>query len=142
MGLPERDANRSRAGKTTYHPGESATILVKTPISGEALVTVERENVLRSFVAKLEGNAPTLCVPLEKTDAPNVFVSVMLVRGHENSPRKIKTPDYRIGCCQINVVRPETKLDVRVQADAPSYRPGQQVAVDAVVKDSTGALGA
>jgi uncharacterized protein YfaS (alpha-2-macroglobulin family) len=122
-----------------YHPGESATILVKTPISGEALVTVEREKVLRSFIAKLEGNAPTLSVPLERTDAPNVFVSVMLVRGHENSPRKIKTPEYRIGYCQLNVERPETKLDVSVQADAPSYRPGQEVNVDTLVKDATGA---
>jgi uncharacterized protein YfaS (alpha-2-macroglobulin family) len=124
--------------KPIYHPGESVTILIKTPISGEALVTVERETVLRSFIATLEGNAPTLSVPLEKTDAPNVFVSVILIRGHENSPRKIKTPDYRIGYCQINIERPETKLEVRVQADAPSYRPGQEVNVDAVVKDATG----
>ncbi|MCX6877506.1 MAG: MG2 domain-containing protein [Verrucomicrobia bacterium] len=126
--------------KTLYHPGESATILVKTPFGGEALVTVEREKVLHSYVTKLEGNAPTIRVPLDQTDAPNVFVSVMLVRGHDNSPRKIKTPDYRIGFCQLNVVRPETKLEVRVQADAPSYRPGQEVNVAAVVKDATGAL--
>ncbi|MCX6875521.1 MAG: MG2 domain-containing protein [Verrucomicrobia bacterium] len=126
--------------QTRYHPGESATILVKTPIGGEALVTVEREKVLRSFVTTLAGNAPTISVPLEKSDAPNVFISVMLVRGHEHSPRKIKTPDYRIGYCQLNVERPETKLEVRVQTEAPSYRPGQEVAVNTVVKDATGAL--
>lgn len=125
--------------KSAYAPGESALILVKTPINGEALVTVEREKVMRSFVAKLEGNAPTIRVPLERNDAPNIFVSVILVRGHEQSPHKIKTPDYRIGYCQVNVVRPETRLEVSVKPDAPGYQPGREAGIDAEVKDSTGA---
>ena len=36
--------------KESYEPGQTATILVKTPIAGDALVTVERDRVLRSFV--------------------------------------------------------------------------------------------
>ncbi len=35
--------------KESYEPGQTATILVKTPIAGDALVTVERDRVLRSF---------------------------------------------------------------------------------------------
>ena len=124
--------------KQTYAPGETATILIKTPIAGEALVTIERERVLRTLAVTLDGNAPTIRVPIERGDAPNVFVSVLLVRGHEKSPRKIKMPEYRVGYCQINVVRTETKLAVSVQADAPDYRPGENVTVDATVKDSTG----
>src|SRR5205085_8764763 len=67
--------------KESYAPGQTATIMVKTPIAGEALVTVERDRVLRSFVTHLSGNAPSVAVPLNETDAPNVFVSVMLLRG-------------------------------------------------------------
>src|SRR5439155_10795242 len=65
----------------SYLPGQTATILVKAPLSGTALVTVEREKVQRSFVAELTGNAPAIHVPLASNDAPNIFVSVLLVRG-------------------------------------------------------------
>ena len=44
--------------KDSYEPGQTATILVKTPISGDALVSVERDRVLRSFIVPLTGNAP------------------------------------------------------------------------------------
>src|SRR5690606_15979364 len=98
------------ADKTTYRTGETATLLVKTPISGAALVTVERENVRRSFIAQLEGNAPSVQVPLEEDDAPNVFVSVMLLRGAADSPKKWKMPEYRVGYAKLVVERPEAKL--------------------------------
>jgi uncharacterized protein YfaS (alpha-2-macroglobulin family) len=62
--------------KTNYSPGETATVLIKTPIAGEALVTVGREKVMRTFTTTLEGNSPTIRVPIENGDAPNVFVSV------------------------------------------------------------------
>jgi uncharacterized protein YfaS (alpha-2-macroglobulin family) len=52
------------ADKDSYAPGETATLLVKTPISGEALVSVERDRVLRSFVVPLSGNAPSVQVLL------------------------------------------------------------------------------
>ncbi len=125
--------------KHSYLPGESATILVKTPISGKALVTVERDTVYRSFIADLAGNAPSIQIPLGTVDAPNVFVSVLLVRGSEESARKIKAPEYRLGYCQLNVERRELKLAVRVEPDSPSYRPGQTVSVTAEAKDGTGA---
>ena len=108
--------------KESYAPGQTATIMVKTPIAGDALVTVERDKVLRSFVTKLSGNAPSVQVPLTETDAPNVFVSVMLLRGANDSPRKIKTPEYRIGYCEVKVARPNDKLAVTVKARASRRR--------------------
>ena len=92
--------------KESYEAGQTATILVKTPIAGDAFVTVERDRVLRSFVTRLSGNAPSIQVPIVETDAPNVFVSVMLLRGANDSPRKIKAPEYRIGYCELRVARP------------------------------------
>ena len=99
--------------KESYEPGQTATILVKTPIAGDALVTVERDRVLRSFVIRLSGNSPSIQVPVAETDAPNVFVSVMLLRGADDSPRKIKTPEYRIGYCELRVARPGTSSRFR-----------------------------
>ena len=124
--------------KESYAPGQTATIMVKTPIAGDALVTVERDRVLRSFVKRLTGNAPSVEVPLTETDAPNVFVSVMLLRGANDSGRKIKMPEYRIGYCEVKVTRPNDRLNVMVKTNAATAKPGEKVQLDADVKDGTG----
>ncbi|HKP93579.1 MAG TPA: MG2 domain-containing protein, partial [Chthoniobacterales bacterium] len=124
--------------KESYAPGQTAAIMVKTPIAGEALVTIERDRVLRSFVTKLSGNAPSIQVALLEGDAPNVFVSVMLLRGANDSPRKIKAPEYRVGYCEVKVVRPEAKLAVTVKTNAPTAKPGDKVQLDAEVRDIAG----
>ncbi len=124
--------------KATYAPGEEARILVKTPINGAALVTVEQDRVRRAFLTKLEGNAPVVRVPIEATDAPNVFVSVLALRGRAQSPRRIKTPDYRVGYTQINVAKPEARLAVSLAASERVYRPGAEVATTVSVNNSKG----
>ncbi|HEX4641786.1 MAG TPA: MG2 domain-containing protein [Chthoniobacterales bacterium] len=124
--------------KESYAPGQSATIMVKTPIAGDALVTVERDRVLRSFVKRLSGNAPSVEVPLSESDAPNVFVSVMLLRGANDSGRKIKMPEYRIGYCEVKVARPNDKLNVTVKTNAATAKPGEKIQLDADLKDGAG----
>ncbi|HKP05077.1 MAG TPA: alpha-2-macroglobulin family protein [Chthoniobacterales bacterium] len=124
--------------KESYEPGQTATILVKTPIAGAALVTIERDKVLRSFVTQLTGNAPSVQVPLTDADAPNVFVSVMLLRGANDSPKKIKMPEYRIGYCEVKVVRPKDKLAVTVKSSGATAKPGEKIQLDADVRDATG----
>ena len=124
--------------KEHYEAGQTATLLVKTPIAGEALVTVEHERVVRSFITKLSGNAPSIQVPITEGDAPNVFVSVMVLRGSDASPRKIKAPEYRIGYCQLKVSRPREKLNVQVRPSAAAVKPGDTLALEAEVRNSAG----
>lgn len=126
------------AEKDGYQAGETAKILVKTPIEGDALVTVERENVMRSFVTRLSGNAPVVEVPVLAADAPNVFVSVTLLRGADDSPRKFKSPEYRIGYCELKVANPASKLSVYVRPERKEYQPTEQVSVTAEVLDYNG----
>ena len=124
--------------KESYEAGQTATLLVKTPIAGEALVTVERDRVVRSFITSLRGNAPAVEIPLTDADAPNIFVSVMLLRGADESPRKIKAPEYRIGYCELKVARPDAKLRVYAKVAANAYRPGDNVELEAEVLNSRG----
>ena len=121
--------------KAEYHPGDKATILVKTPISGRALVSVEREGVSRSFVTELKKEHPAIEVPVMDADAPNVFVSVLLLRGVGESPRRIKMPEYRAGYCQLNVPKADSKLAVEVRPSQPDYQPGTEVSVQVNVTD-------
>ncbi len=124
--------------QTSYHPGDRATLLVKSPFDGQALVTIERDTVLRTFLTELHGNAASIVVPIEETDAPNVWVSVLLVRGAAHSPKRNKLPEDRLGYCQLLVDNPRTKLQVTVTADAPRYQPGQPVQTIAAVSDAAG----
>ena len=72
-----------------------------------------------------------------ETDAPNVFVSVMLLRGANDSPRKIKAPEYRIGYCELRVARPGDKLAVQVKPLSADAKPGEKVQLEAEVRDAT-----
>ena len=124
--------------QSVYAPGETAQILVEAPISGVALVTVERDHILRSFTVTLAGNAPMIRVPIEPGDVPNLFISVTLVRGSEACPRQVKEPEYRVGYCQLAVRDPQHHLAVKVSSAAPHYLPAQPVALTVDVKDSRG----
>lgn len=68
--------------RTAYKAGETARFQVRMPFrAATALVTVEREGVLSSFVTDLSGTDPVVEVPMPGSYAPDVFVSVLAVRG-------------------------------------------------------------
>jgi hypothetical protein len=46
-----------------------------------ALVSVEREGVIETKVVTLRGNDPTVELKIDKTWGPNVYVSVLALRG-------------------------------------------------------------
>ncbi len=124
--------------RASYKPGDQAILLVKTPISGKALVTVERGGVRRSFVTSLEGNAPAITVPIVEGDFPDVFVSVLLLRGGLHSSHQTKTPEYRLGYCQLQVDDSATRLGVNLEVSRREFEPGQTVEVTAHVCDADG----
>ena len=123
----------------SYTPGDTAVVLVQTPFAGEALVTVEREKVMRIFRTRLEGSAPSVRIPIEPGDAPNVFVSVTVVRGANDSPKEYKVPEFRAGYCKLSVDAPESHLTIAVEPAATNYLPGATVSITATVTDATDA---
>jgi uncharacterized protein YfaS (alpha-2-macroglobulin family) len=115
------------AEKKSYQPGETARILVLSPIEGTALVTVEREKVLRSFLTTLKADHPVIEVPLTDDDAPNAYVSVLVVKGSRESARQYKQPQLRLGYCELLVENHRDSLAVTLDKPSDSYRPGEDV---------------
>ncbi len=111
-----------------YEPGETARFQVRTPFAdASALVTVEREGVIESFVMPLSRKNPVVEVPIKGNYAPNVFVSVMAVRGRMAAPAPtamvdLAKPAYRMGIAEINVGWAAHELKVKVAADKPVYK--------------------
>ena len=68
--------------KKSYQPGETARFQVRMPFRfATALLTVEREGVIQSQVVQLNGQEPTVEVKIKDGWGPNVFVSVLALRG-------------------------------------------------------------
>ncbi|WP_323017580.1 alpha-2-macroglobulin family protein [Castellaniella sp.] len=68
--------------QTSYRPGETAEFTVRMPFrQAQALVAVEREGVLETHVVSLEGDQPVVRLPVKAEWGPNVYVSVLAVRG-------------------------------------------------------------
>lgn len=124
--------------RAEYEPGQTARLLVKTPFGGQALVSVERDAVLRQFVTQLEGNAPIIELPIQPGDGPNLFVAVTLLRGAAESPREHPMPDYRHGVCALRVREPGRRLGLALRLDPPEARPREPVHV---LVEATGAAG-
>jgi hypothetical protein len=131
--------------RAEYSLGETARILVKSPYeSARALVTVERDSVLRHFLTDVEGSSALIEVPIRDGDAPNVFVSVLLVHGRATERFSeegvdLGKPSFKIGYVQLLVRDPTRKLAVAVTPDKSSYAPRERVAVDLLVQDTSGA---
>ncbi|MFB5651583.1 alpha-2-macroglobulin [Leptospira wolffii] len=121
--------------KKKYEPGDTAKFQVRMPFkAATALVTVEREGVFRSFVRNLSGNEPVVEIPLEKHYGPNVFVSVLAVRGRVEAPKPtalidLAKPAFRLGFAEIQVGWKPYELDLKVSSDKQEYRPREKARV-------------
>ncbi|HEY1229011.1 MAG TPA: alpha-2-macroglobulin family protein, partial [Ramlibacter sp.] len=68
--------------KKNYQPGEVAKFQVRMPFRfATALVSVEREGVIETQVVQLNGQDPTVQLQVKESWGPNVFVSVLALRG-------------------------------------------------------------
>jgi len=111
-----------------YEPGQTAQFQVRMPFrQATALVTVEREGVVDSFVQQLSGNAPVIKVPLKGNYAPNVFVSVLVVRGRVSDVQPtalvdLGKPAFKMGVAEISVGWRAHELGVKVSADKEIYK--------------------
>ncbi|MBC7378740.1 MAG: alpha-2-macroglobulin, partial [Burkholderiaceae bacterium] len=68
--------------KKSYQPGETAKFQVRMPFRfATALLTVEREGIIESQVVQLNGQDPTVNLQIKDGWGPNVYVSVLALRG-------------------------------------------------------------
>ncbi|MCS5540893.1 MAG: MG2 domain-containing protein, partial [Roseibacillus sp.] len=124
--------------KKRYRPGETARILVQSPIEGTALVTLEREGVHRHMLKKLTAENPVVEIPLTDEDAPNAFVSVLVIKGSQDNLRKHKEPILRLGYCELAVEVVKERLQVALKIPGNYHRPGEEVAIEGLVRDHAG----
>ena len=148
-----------------YKSGETAKFQVRMPFrNATALVTVEREGVLSSFVTELSGKDPVVSVPMPAAYAPDVYVSVMAVRGRiggwslwwADIARRwnlpfvsregggptalvdLAKPSFRMGIAKVKVGWEGHSLGVKVTADKPKYAVRDTAQIDVAVMGPDG----
>lgn len=132
--------------KKLYEAGDTARLQVRMPFrSATALVTVEREGVIDTFVRKLQGKSPVIDVPIRKNYAPNVFVSVLVVRGRIDDVKPtalvdLGKPSYKLGIAELKVGWKPHELNVKVNASKKVYRVRDKAEVTIQVKTAYGEL--
>lgn len=144
--VPWRDDAKLRidiiADKQRYSVGDTATLLIASPFPDvEAWFTLERERVLESRRMRLTSGATTIKIPITEALAPNVFASVLLVRGRSAQPGPLDDPGrptMRVGYAELRVVPAVKKLDVQIAPLQPEYRPGDTARVRIAVRDAAG----
>ncbi|PJZ69922.1 alpha-2-macroglobulin [Leptospira perolatii] len=105
-----------KPGKDIYGPGETAEILVLSPISGSHLVlTVEGNRIFRKEVVKMNGNALKYKVKITPEMSPNFTLSAAQFSGNE------------VYKSQVRVAAPQEDkfLKVDVVPGSKVYRPGE-----------------
>ena len=145
--------------KRSYQPGETARFQVRTPFrEATALVSVEAGGIIDTFVQPLSRFKPTVEIPVKAEWGPNVFVSVLAVRGRVEPLRwtsffqwgwrepvawfkewwnpeqptamvDLAKPAYRLGLGEIAVGTDGFRLKVEVSTDKSDYRPREEATV-------------
>ncbi|HVH39909.1 MAG TPA: MG2 domain-containing protein [Gemmatimonadaceae bacterium] len=127
------------ADRDRYSPGDTATILLAAPLTNvEAWLTVERERVIESRRLRLTDGATTVKIPITEAHAPNVYVSVVAVRGRSAAPGSVDDPGrptLRVGYVELRVTPEVKRLSVAVTPSAPEYLPGDSARLRVQVRD-------
>jgi hypothetical protein len=128
-----------------YEPGEVARFQVRMPFrEATALVAVEREGIQEAWVVRLSGKEPVVEVPVRPSYAPNMFVSVLAVRGRAGDVQPtalvdLGRPAFKLGIAEIRVGWRAHELRVGVTAERPAYRVRETAVVRIAVRTPDGA---
>lgn len=119
------------ADKDSYKAGDTAKIFIPNPfaVNSLALVTVERGVVSKAEVISVSGSGREYSLPLTEADAPNVYVSVMIL-GQGN--------DFRGGLVNLPVAPDDKALNVQVTSNPVEAGPRDEVTFDVHVTDHQG----
>ncbi|MDR2133735.1 MAG: alpha-2-macroglobulin, partial [Treponema sp.] len=122
--------------KQRYAPGETAKILVRSPLEkGKYLLTLEREGILSRRIIELEGSALAIDVPVEESWVPVVYVSVSSYTVRSGPPENtyyepdLDKPRGIFGITPVYVENGSRHYQVEIEPSKAAYRPAGQAEV-------------
>ncbi len=133
------------ADKAHYKSGEVAKFLIKNPYpDAQALITVERYGVMRSWQQTLKGSTPVIEVPIKVDDYPGFYLSVVVASARVDKPISdndvdLGKPGFKMGYLKVDVRDDAKEIDVSVRTNKNTYKPRENVTVSVKATPKTGA---
>ena len=130
--------------KASYTIGTTARFLVQNPYPGaQALVTIERFGVQRSWLQLLDNSLEIIDVPITEDHLPGFYLSVVAMSPRVAQPLgdnqvDLGKPTFRIGYVRVPVRDRAKELVVNVTPEQASYKPRQMATVDLQVATRQG----
>ncbi len=123
--------------KKEYRPGDTARIFIPSPYPKPvtALLTLERGRIMEHKVLTVTPGGFTVDIPITERHIPNVYVSVILLRG-EAGDETIEP--YRAGYLKLPVSAESKLLKVQIIPDRERAGPGEEVSFEVKVTDHRG----
>ncbi|NOZ10688.1 MAG: large extracellular alpha-helical protein [Gammaproteobacteria bacterium] len=121
--------------KTEYKVGDTARFLVQNPYPGaQALITLERFGVQKSWVQTLKGSSEIIEVPISQDSLPGFYLSVVVMSPRVDKPLgegnvDLGKPSFRMGYVRVPVKDPSKELAVTITPSKKEYRPRDTVSV-------------
>jgi len=130
--------------KASYEPGDTATLLVRSPFDeAHGFVVVEREGIASSLPIEPHGGTATVQIPIDATMMPKVTVSSLLVSSRTEIPgvpagEDLGMPALATGEVMLSVSTKTKRIVVDVVPSAKEITPGQRLSVELKTTTSDG----
>ena len=128
--------------KDRYRDRETARLVTMSPYKKAlGLLTVEKDGeIVYKKTFTVNDNTPAIQFPITAAYAPNVYASVILVRGREHRQKDASgfetgAPGFKIGYAKIDVDPADRRLTLLVKPAGRNFHPGESVSVDLECKD-------
>jgi alpha-2-macroglobulin len=131
------------ADRPSYAPGDVARLVVQTPYtSARGLLTLEQGGVLEHRLVRIDGDTPAIEVKIEESHAPNVFASLVLLRGRVHGEKdaagqETGAPGFRIGYANLRVEPTGHRLSVKVDPSVRTAAPGEKLSISLHVAEAS-----
>ncbi|QQO10533.1 alpha-2-macroglobulin family protein [Breznakiella homolactica] len=135
-GSDDADSISLTTDKTEYVPGETATILIRSPLpKGKYLLTLEREGIISEKIIELDGSAETITVPIEESFVPIVYVALSSYTVRSGPPENtyyepdLDKPKGLFGLTALYVDHTSRHYTVDIEPLKGAYGPGEEASV-------------
>lgn len=132
-GSDTENAINMSADRPLYKPGDSARILVRSPLEkGSYLLTLEREGIFEQRVIELDGSARSIEIPIREEYLPIVYVSLSAHTVRSGTVQRewyeedLDKPKPLFGVLPLMVDTKDRRIDVAIEGDKAVYGPGEK----------------
>ncbi len=124
-----------KADKEKYRPGDVATVIVQTPESGRALLSVEAgKKLVYSKWQKLDSEETVFEVPITRDMVPTAYAFVTAIQPHANTANDLPMRLY--GIVPLPVELEESRIELEIEAPE-KLEPGKKFTVEIASKDKS-----